>query len=171
MNQRLDRCDDLAPLLRTPALALIERCQDQLHRTLLVVSVWRSVQEQWLKYQKGRTRNPDTGVWTVTDEAAVVTRAVPGTSAHNVITRSGNRASMALDVIPLFEDGTADWEVGDEFWDRLYAIAWQVGLDPLGDVTGAYLRDDKGHFQEPAWRLKLDGLDLLLPPVERVHAT
>jgi hypothetical protein len=163
MTQHLDRLDGLALFLQKPALRLIELCQEQLHRTLLVVSGWRSVQEQMVNWQKGRTVNQATGAWEVTDAAQLVTRAVPGTSAHNVITRAGERASMAMDVIPLFEDGTADWDAGDDFWDRLYELSWRVGLDPLGDLTGAYLRADKGHFEEPAYKLKLDGFGLMLP--------
>ncbi len=48
MNQRLDRIDGLAPMLRQPALKLIERCEQKLGRKLFVVYGWRSVQEQAL---------------------------------------------------------------------------------------------------------------------------
>jgi hypothetical protein len=163
VNQKLERLDGLAPFLQDPARELIARCERDLHRTLMVVSGWRSVQEQLLTYQKGRTLNRETGLWTITDQAQVVTRSTPGTSAHNVITTKGDRAAMALDVIPLLSDGTADWTVGLDFWDRLYELSWKCGLDPLGDLTGAYLKGDLGHFEEPAWRLKITGLSCLLP--------
>jgi hypothetical protein len=163
MNQHLERLDGLAPFLQRPALMLIERCQQQLRRTLCVVHTWRSVQEQWRIYQQGRTFNRESGIWEVTDPTAVVTRALPGTSAHNVITRDGGRASMALDVIPYDDHGQLDWNVDLDFWDDLYELSWKVGLDPLGDPIGSYVMWDRGHFEEPAWRYKLDGLGLLLP--------
>ena len=163
MDQRLDRLDGLHGCIRQPAMLLIERCTIKLNRKLLVVSGWRSIQEQALNYQKGRTFNRATGEWDVTDKKGIVTDKKPGLSAHNVITRQGERASMALDVIPLTEDGKADWEVDDDFWDKLYELAWKVGLDPLGDPIGSYLAGDKGHFEEPAWKLKLEGLGLIQP--------
>ena len=163
MAQRLDRLDGLHGCIRQPAMLLIERCATKLNRKLLVVSGWRSIQEQALNYQKGRTFNRATGEWDVTDKKGIVTDKKPGLSAHNVITRQGERASMALDVIPLTEDGKADWEVDDDFWDKLYELAWKVGLDPLGDPIGSYLAGDKGHFEEPAFKLKLEGLGLIQP--------
>lgn len=163
MNQRLDRLNGLAPMLRTPALELIQRCQRKLGRTLLVVSGWRAVQEQMLNYQKGRVFIRETGEWEIADKALVVTNSKPGLSAHNVITLAGARASMALDVIPLLPDGQPEWDVEMPFWDKLFELAWKVGLDPLGDQIGEFLKGDLGHFQEPAWRLKLDGLNLMLP--------
>lgn len=163
MNQRLDRIDGLAKFLHAPTLRLIEMCGIKLKRKLMVVHGWRSFADQYLIYQKGRTLNRSTGVWEITDAALVVTRANPGTSAHNVITAIGVPASMALDVIPMNEDGTLDWNVEDDFWDDLYELAWKVGLDPLGDPIGSYLAGDKGHFEEPAWRMKLAGLSLTLP--------
>lgn len=163
MNQHLERLDGLASFLRAPALTLIERCEAKLKRTLLVVSGWRSMQEQLLNYQKGRTFNREAGVWDVTDQVAVVTKALPGTSPHNVISKQGEAASMALDVIPLLDTGAPDWAVGERFWESLYELAWKVGLDPLGDPVGSYLAGDLGHFEEPGYKLKLDGLGLLLP--------
>ncbi len=163
MNQQLERLDGLHTALQQPAHRLIVLCEEQLHRSLLVVSGWRSVQEQLLNYQKGRTLNRDTGDWDITDPGQVVTRAKPGTSAHNVITVKGERAAMAFDVIPLNDDGTPDWQVGEHFWSQLYELSWKCGLDPLGDPIGGYLKADKGHFEEPAWRLKIGGLGCLLP--------
>lgn len=160
-DQHLERLDGLHGCIRRPALLLIERCGIMLNRKLLVVQAWRSLQDQMLIYQKGRTLNRETHEWEITGD--IVTKAKPGLSAHNVITRRGERASMALDVIPLTADGKPDWEVDDDFWDKLYELSWKVGLDPLGDPIGSYLAGDKGHLEEPAWRLKLDGLDLIQP--------
>lgn len=163
MNQRLERLDGLAPILHKPVLRLIEQCNIKLNRKLLVVSGWRSVQEQMLNYQKGRIVNRETGEWEVFDTLLVVTNAKPGLTPHNVITRDGGRASLAVDLIPLNTDGTADWNAAMPFWTALYELAWQCGLDPLGDRVGAYLKNDLGHFEEPGWKWKLDGLGLILP--------
>lgn len=163
MNQHMERLDGLAPIVRASAAVLLSRCETKLKRTLLVVSGWRSVQEQMLNYQKGRVFVRETGEWEVADRLDVVTNSKPGFSAHNVITRTGAPAALALDVIPLLNNGQPEWDVDLRFWDDLYEIAWKVGLDPLGDQIGAFLKGDMGHFEEPAWRLKLDGLGLVLP--------
>lgn len=163
MEQHLERLDGLASFLRAPARQLIDVCEAKLHRSLLVVRAWSSIQDQALNYQKGRAINRETGEWEIVDESKIVTRAKPGLSAHNVISRKGDRASMALDVVPLFPDGTADWNIGLSFWTDLYELAWKAGLDPLGDPVGSYLAGDRGHFEEPAWKLKLDGLGLIQP--------
>lgn len=163
MTQHLERLDGLAPVIRQPALELIQRCQRKLGRTLLVVSGWRSSHEQMLNYQKGRVLVRETGEWEVADKALVVTNSKPGLSAHNVITLAGAPAAMALDVIPIFPTGQPEWEPELRFWDDLYELAWKVGLDPLGDTVGAFLKGDLGHFEEPSWKLKLDGLNLMLP--------
>lgn len=163
MNQHLERLDGLAPLLRQPVLTLMQRCERKLGKKLLIVHGWRSVQEQQLIYQKGRTFDRATSEWVVSDPAAVVTRSRPGVSGHNVITTGGGRASVCVDVIPFDALGNPEWNVELDFWDALYELAWKVGLDPLGDPIGSYLAADLGHFEEPAWKLKLDGLGLVLP--------
>jgi hypothetical protein len=163
MNQHLERLDGCSPIIRQPVLELIHLCDTKLFRTLMIVYGWRSVQEQALLYQKGRSINRETNEWEVSDALLVVTNSKPGTTAHNVITIKGEAASMAVDLIPIKADGTADWEPGDKFWEDLYRLCWKVGLDPLGDPIGAYLKYDKGHFEEPAWMLKLEGLKCLLP--------
>lgn len=162
-SQHLERLDGLALFLQEPARQLLAKSESILKRPLLVVSCWRSVQEQLLHYQKGRSFSPDTGEWEVVDADLIVTRAKPGGSAHNVITRQGERAAMGFDVIPFLLDGTPDWNVGDEFWDRLYEFSWKCGLDPLGDTVGAYLKADAGHFEEPGWKMKITGLGYVLP--------
>jgi hypothetical protein len=163
MNQHLEKLDGLAPFLQEPAHQLVARCQSQLKRTLMIVFGWRSMLEQAHLYQQGRTWNPATNLWEVSNPALIVTRAQPGQTAHNVITPAGGMAAMAFDCIPLNPDGSPDWTVDDNFWDRLYELSWKVGLDPYGDERGGYLKADKGHFMEPGWTLKLDGLGLLLP--------
>jgi len=164
MNQHLERLDGVAPLLREPVRRLLELAQQKLGTTLLVVHGFRSVAEQLRLYQQGRVFDRGQGIWVIDDPAQVITQATPGTSAHNVVARDGTPAALAVDVIPLkLSTGRPDWSPGERFWDDLYELSWRVGLDPLGDPVGAYLAADKGHFEEPAWRLKLDGLGLVLP--------
>jgi hypothetical protein len=117
-------------------------------------------------YAEGRQFDATTNTWTEVNPHAIRTKAKPGTSAHNVITRTGGMAALALDVIPLNDDGQPLWTIDDLFWQSLYELAWDCGLDPLGDPI---LAGDKGHFEEPGWRLKLDGLGLLIPATETVH--
>lgn len=163
MNQRLDRLDGCHPLIRQPVLRLVESCEQKLGKKLFLVHGFRSVQEQLLLYQKGRTYDRENAVWIVTDERALVTRAMPGLSAHNVITTAGKPAAMGVDVIPFDEAGQLDWDVDINFWDDLYTLAWKVGLDPLGDQIGAFLKGDLGHFEEPCWKLKIDALGCYQP--------
>jgi hypothetical protein len=163
MNQHLDRLDGLALFLHAPALKLVELCDAKLKRKLMIVSGWRSVQEQMLNYQKGRTMNRETGEWEVSDVNLIVTKAKPGFTPHNAITRDGQRAALAFDCVPLKPNGDADWLVDMGFWDNLYELSWKVGLDPLGDPLGEYLKGDLGHFQEPGWKYKSDGMGIILP--------
>ena len=164
LNQHLDRLDGVAPLIRMPVLRLLELAKQKLGATLLLVHGFRSVQEQLRLYQQGRTLDREQGIWVVSDSAQVVTNAKPGSSAHNVVTAAGKPAALAVDVIPLdATTGQPDWSPDDLFWDDLYELSWKVGLDPLGDAIGAYLPGDKGHFEEPSWKLKMDGLGLVLP--------
>lgn len=163
MNQHLDRLADLAPVLRRPAAEFIRRTQVKMGVVLLVVFTYRSVSKQWELYQQGRTFSRELGDWVVTEPDKVVTNAKPGSTAHNVITLAGEPASLALDVIPLDVQGQAVWRTSDTVWSRIYEIAADCGLDPYGDQWGAYLKSDKGHFEEPGWKWKLEGLGLVLP--------
>lgn len=166
MNQRLERVEGCHPLLRRSVLELCALCEQKLKKKLCLVSGFRSIQEQMLIYQKGRTFDPGNAVWVVTEPRLIVTRSLPGLSAHNVITTAGKPASMAVDVVPFDAAGGLDWDIDMDFWDDLYEVAWKVGLDPLGDQVGSYLKGDLGHFEEPAWKLKIDGLGCYQPVSE-----
>ncbi len=170
MNLHHERLDSVSPVIRGAVLRLCDLSEIKLKRPLLIVHGWRSMAQQVELYQQGRAINRESGDWEIVDAKAVVTRAKPGLSAHNVVTRlDGKPAAMGVDVIPVTPTGQPDWEVCDAFWDDLYELAWKCGLDPLGDPIGAYLAGDKGHFEEPAWRLKLGGLGLVLPVSEVSH--
>lgn len=163
MHQHLERIESCHPILHEPVRQLVHQCQSKLGRTLLIVWGHRSYEHQLSIYQQGRTYNRESGVWEVTDERAVKTKAKPGLSAHNIVTLDGQPASMAVDVIPFNADGSLDWNVSMVFWNRLYVIAHKLGLDPLGDQVGAYLKGDLGHFQEPGWEIKLGALNAKRP--------
>lgn len=169
MNQHLDRVNQCHPVIQRPVLLLVQLCLERLKRTLLITQGFRSRQDQMMIYQKGRAYDRDSNTWEVVDPTLVVTKAKPGLSAHNVLTVAGVPASMAVDIIPFREDGTPDWNVSKKFWDSLYVIAHEVGLDPLGDPIGSYLAGDNGHFEEPAWKLKLDGLGCYQPVTASVE--
>lgn len=171
MNLHHERLDGVSPVIRGAVMRLCDLSELNLKRPLLIVHGWRSMAQQHAIYEQGRAINRETGEWEIVDAKAVVTKAKPGTSAHNVITkREGQPAALGVDVIPLAPTGQPDWNVADHFWSALYLLAWECGLDPLGDRIGAYLSGDKGHFEEPGWRLKLPGLGLILPVSEVLHA-
>lgn len=164
MNQHLERLNGLAGFLQPVVLELMTRSARDLKRPLLVVRGWSSYTEQLGKYQQGRTLARESGEWIVTEPTLVVTEAKPGLSAHNVVVQGTMAlASVGVDLIPLLPTGEPDWQVSLVFWDQLYPLAWKVGLDPLGDRVGAYLKGDLGHFEEPGWKLKLLGLGLMQP--------
>jgi len=164
VNQHLERLNGLAGFLQPVVLELITRCARDLKRPLMVVRGWSSYAEQLGKYQQGRTFDREAGAWLVTDPGLVVTQAKPGMSAHNVVGQGTMaKAAVGVDLIPLLPNGEPDWNVSLVFWEQLYPLAWKVGLDPLGDQIGAYLKGDLGHFEEPGWKLKLQGLGLMQP--------
>jgi len=164
MTQHLERLNGLAPFLQPVVLELLTRCERDLKRPLLVVRGWSSYAEQLGKYSQGRTLDRATGEWLETDPAQIVTYAKPGGSAHNVVAQGAMaKAAVGVDLIPLLPNGQPDWSVSMAFWEALYPLAWKVGLDPLGDQIGAYLKGDLGHFEEPGWKWKLQGLGLMQP--------
>jgi hypothetical protein len=71
-------------------------------------------------------------------------------AAHAGLTPHG--AGLAFDCLPL-KDGKAWLNPPDEVWQRLYKVAERCGLDALGDPWGEFVSYDKGHFQEPGWRV------------------
>ena len=114
-------------------------------------------------YQNGREYDRAEGAWRVVNVNEVVTKALPGRSSHNVVDAVGRPASLAIDVIPLGENGEAMWDYPDDAWKALYAIAKQEGLDPYGDKEGAYLPRDKGHVEIPGGLLAAEALGLVVP--------
>src|SRR5579875_3461027 len=130
MALHAERLAQLAPVIQEAAQTFLTRAEERLGLRLLVVFTWRSVREQWTLYAQGRQYRPESRTWDVVNPGALRTRARPGTSAHNVITRDGQPASLALDVVPLSADGQPQWQTPDATWTRLYEIAADCGLDP-----------------------------------------
>lgn len=60
---------------------------------------------------------------------------------------------LAFDCVPKDSFGRPWWNAPDAVWKRLYQAAEKCGLDALGDPWGEFLSFDKGHFQEPGWRV------------------
>ena len=188
-HERLDGCH---PLVRTKGHAAIAAAAASGHRLFLVRS-WSSYAEQMGIYQIGRTQNPAPAAWEETGR--VRTKAKPGLSAHNVLTAANMPSAMAFDLIPIDQDGRPLWipagpdgapmetEEQNELrwlrtygrrsvqiWEELYRTFARFGLDALGDTWGAFLAWDKGHFEEPGWKLALGPLGLTLPGGEPKEA-
>ena len=163
MNQRLERIDEMAAFLREPVREFIAAVQKDTGYQLFVVFTWRSSAKQSALYQQGREFKREDGIWVVVNRDAVVTDAPAGQSPHNVVTKEGAPASVAIDTVPIVAGGQLLWGLSREMWKPIWAIAWKFGLDPLGDSIGSYYQKDLCHFEEPAWQHKLDGLGLVRP--------
>ena len=162
--QHPERLDGLAAFLRPAVEELLLRVRRDHGIVLMIVHGYRSVREQWELYSRGRALNRETGEWEVVTPQAVVTKARPGLSAHNVVTHvSGEPAAVGVDLVPITGGGTPLWDLPLGVWFTIYEEAWKVGLDPLGDEIGAFVEWDKGHFEEPGWQLKVNGLGLIRP--------
>jgi len=133
--------------------------------SLLIVRVYATPAEQLDKWRQGRVFNKATGFWEIMDLKLVVTRASPGTSAHEIVGVDSVPAALATDIIPVDGAGKPQWNTPDEVWKKLYKIAERVGLDAYGDPFGRYLGWDRGHFEEPAYHVILDALGLRMPDV------
>jgi hypothetical protein len=85
---------------------------------------FRSFEEQIVLYSKGREFDVHTGKWIVTNPRLVVTKAVPGSSAHNY----GIAVDWAFDS-NLTKPGI-QWSWDDHFpWDSLGRIGKSLGLE------------------------------------------
>ena len=73
----------------------------------------------------------------------------PRTNAEHA-NQTPHGLGLAFDCIPL-KSGQPWWDFNQ--WGTLYKIAENCGLDALGDPWGEFVSYDKGHFQEPGWRV------------------
>jgi peptidoglycan L-alanyl-D-glutamate endopeptidase CwlK len=128
------RIDHLHPELQMRALRCIQKWEAA-GLSVLVTCTWRSREEQAELYAQGRTKS-----------GRIVTRAMPGQSAHN-FTVGGKPAALAFDVVPLrhgkcvwgtrgdgIDDDPTDDDVDDlELWHRVAGIAKECGLEWAGE--------------------------------------
>jgi len=160
----LERLERAHPLHRA-RMAEFLRLAGRAGFSLLIVRVYATPAEQLEKWRQGRVCNKASGFWEISDVKLIVTKAKPGSSAHEVVSLEGVPAAMATDVIPVDGAGKPQWQTPDEIWKLLYTYAAKAGLDALGDPWGRYLGWDKGHLECPAWSLILEVLGVRMPDV------
>ncbi len=161
--QHLERLDQMASFLQVPAHEFIIALKKDLNISMFVIYTWRSPATQQSLFEQGRAIDRETGEWVITAPKLVVTNAAPGQSPHNATYESGNPASVAMDLVPMSEKGTLLWETPLSQWQKIFTYAWKFGFDPLGDTIGASYERDRCHFEEPNWKQKYRGLDLVMP--------
>ncbi len=143
--------EDLKPWFQPKVRAFLGRCQNEgqavrLVRTLTTDDIQAALfaigRSELTAAQAVLLRNeglyPD-------DLTRVRTRAQTAQdTAHGV--------GLAFDLVPLLEGKPWD-HAPSKIWQALYHIAEGCGLDAMGDGWGEFLASDKGHFQEPGWRI------------------
>ena len=126
--------DDLDPRFRPMAEAFLANLKSA-GVDVVVICTLRTMNEQQALYDQGRTK-----------PGPVVTRAKPGSSAHNY--------GLAMDCCPLL-NGKLAWSapdgdsVADAIWQQYGAIARQTGLEWGGDWVGFA---EGAHVQYPKWK-------------------
>ena len=130
--------NDLHPFVRTKAERLVALAKGE-GITLLVTATLRTIEEQDALYAQGRAGRP----------GKIVTNARGGETPHNY--------GLAFDVVPVDGHGEPEWQAPQPVWLAVYRAAEKAGLDALGDKWGEYVSWDPGHFQEPGWRVLVEG--------------
>lgn len=177
-----ERITQTHPIVQAKARDFLARATAAGYR-IMVVRGWDSTEAQWLKFQQGREMDRTDGTWRVVDPQKVVTDALPGQSGHNLIFEATREpGSTAIDIVPLDRQERPLWELPGESeaqleirwnqavgrsvaagWADLYRLASKSGLDAYGDDWGAVMKKDRGHLEEPAYRLILKELGLVQP--------
>jgi hypothetical protein len=170
MDQHLERLISVHPIVAVPVREILARVEKTLGMKLLIVRGGESIEKQMEKFRKGRAIDPETKKLVVVNKKFVVTNAAPGKTAHNVEDIDRNLRAMAVDLVPLDDQGMARWKMLRKEWEPVWEIVADCGLDPLGDEWGAHLAYDLGHVEEPGWKLKLDVLALRLPTIPAAMA-
>ena len=124
------RLEDLHPWVQAKAERFLQKCKAG-GRPVLIYETYRSAEDQDKKFAEGKSD------------------AKAGESAHQY--------GLAFDCVPLGPaSGDIWWDAPDKVWEFLYSMGAACGLDPLGDKYGEYLPWDKGHMQEPGWKIVKD---------------
>jgi peptidoglycan L-alanyl-D-glutamate endopeptidase CwlK len=135
--------EHLRPEMQPLARKFVTRCAER-RVDVLITCTWRSNAEQAELYASGRTK-----------PGRILTKAMPGQSAHNKMDSVGNPAAEAFDAVPLLlgkpcwedsRDPDNDWR-NDFGWRVMGEVAAELGLDWYGLPTAPF--QEGCHFQ---WR-------------------
>lgn len=142
------RIEDLDPWTRAKAQDFLRSCASVGLR-VRITQTRRTLDEQQHLYHQGRMYQ--NGAWIVVDWAKVVTKAAPGTSAHNF--------GMAFDICfegadPYLDAYLHEHAVYDPRWAQVGEIGEKLGLS-WGGPRGSLDRFtwDRPHFERPDWKV------------------
>lgn len=127
----MSKIDTLDPGFKEKVQELLVKAEEVTGLKWVVTSGRRTMAEQQKLYDQGRTT-----------PGPVVTKAPPGSSAHNF--------GLAADLAPLKEDGNIWWEAPKGKWRAMADVAQGMGL-----VAGYYFKTifDAPHVESKNWRL------------------
>ena len=146
------RIEDLEPVTRKLCVDFLLACENAGH-VLRVTHTMRTRDEQLHLYAQGRELRD--GLWVVTNPSRVVTKAMPGHSAHNfgmafdVCWEGGDPYLHAYEVAHKKVDPR--WFAIGEIGEAKIGLSWGGPRGPKDDFTF-----DNPHFQRPNWRRARD---------------
>lgn len=149
------RIEDLEPVTRGLCVQFLAACEAnaavQAAGGVRVTHTRRTLDEQLHLYAKGRafrvTADNPQGEWVVVDRKAIVTKAPPGSSAHNY----GAAFDICFNAANPYPD--PETPAGKNLWQIVGAIGERIGLNwggPLG--AGDRFTFDCPHFERRDWR-------------------
>lgn len=124
------KIDTLEPEFKEKIQALLLQLEATTGLKWVITSARRTMAEQQKLYDQGRIT-----------PGKVVTKAKPGSSAHNF--------GLAVDLAPLNQHGDIWWDAPKGKWKLMADTAQNMGL-----VAGFYFRSifDAPHIEAPGWR-------------------
>jgi hypothetical protein len=126
---------------------------------VLITRTFTSGYTQGLLYKVGREELTNAEIRHLTNEgvwAGRQDRIVTNAKEHF---KTPHGLGLAFDCVPYkvqLGQRKLWWKAPDSVWVKLYDIGEDCGLDALGDEWGEYVKWDKGHFQEPGWKIYAD---------------
>jgi peptidoglycan L-alanyl-D-glutamate endopeptidase CwlK len=146
--------DDLHPWVAAKARAFLEGCAHAgvpvlITRTLTTQEVQSAI------YAIGRRPLTKEETTILKNEGLFPSDATrTKTNAQNASDTSHGPPGLAFDCVPLHPANNGVWwDAPGWVWNKIYRVGEHCGLDALGDEWGEFLAWDKGHFQEPGWRI------------------
>lgn len=126
----MSKLDSLDPAFRVQIVELIAKVQEVTNLVWVCTDARRTMAAQAAIYAQGRTK-----------PGKVVSKAPPGSSAHNY--------GLAVDLWPLDKDGDIWWEASGITFKPLADIARSMGL-----TAGYYFKTifDAPHIEHPSWK-------------------